>query len=639
MKQRKTVDRRALSVEGLEERRVLAVSVGWDGPGTGSAKLSYYIGQAPGGISQSTFETAVETALKSWSDVAAITFVQTTQPGLNNSLDFTSQSIDGSGGTLAQAYFPSDVNRGRLAGDVEFDAAEKWEVGNSLGSTAFDLVLVAAHEIGHALGLDHSNSPSAVLYPSVSPSQSFKGLAAADISAIRALYAAAPGSTNTNTTNTNTTNPNSTNTGTTPTGTTNTGGTHNWIPRTPRSTFNSWFANHSWIANWYSQFGRLTSGVEQLVATVPTNTNLSNPLDVNLDDTVSPIDALIVINLLNDHGPLSIETNYRCDTNGDGQVSPVDALIVINGLGEKNQNTPSSLAPAVHDPLINTHKELVDASNTDGTTSTDTTADTDGTDAGPDMTDSGDDSDSGDDDATGDDSTPDGSTTDDSDASTDTDMDSDSDTENDSDTDEPNNPPRHFGNGHGGFGFGFPIALGGGLTPERVDRLFKNFDDNADELLTEDEVPSRLWTRWVDDRVDTNDDSSISPGEVNAAIRAVQQEKFDALDTDSNGLLSKTEVSARLWTKLTDAKADTNTDGGISFDELIAFQAAASTGSGCDHGGTSETDSTSTTLVSNVLRQSGFAAQFASAIRGAEIPRIAPKGTHFVAERREPSGI
>ena len=72
-----------------------------------------------------------------------------------------------------------------------------------------------------------------------------------------------------------------------------------------------------------------------------------------------------------------------------------------------------------------------------------------------------------------------------------------------------------------------------------------------------------------------------------------------------DGLLSKTEVSARLWTKLTDAKADTNTDGGISFDELLAFQGAASTGSGCDHGGSSETDSFSTTLVANVLRKSG----------------------------------
>ena len=55
----------------------------------------------------------------------------------------------------------------------------------------------------------------------------------------------------------------------------------------------------------------------------------------------------------------------------------------------------------------------------------------------------------------------------------------------------------------------------------------------------------------------------------------------------------------------TDAKADTNTDGGISFDELLAFQGAASTGSGCDHGGSSETDSFSTTLVANVLRKSG----------------------------------
>ena len=110
MKQRRKAERRALSVEGLEERRVLAVSVGWDGPGTGSAQLSYYIGQAPNGMSEVTFESAIETALKSWSDVAAIKFVQTTQPGLNNALDFTSKRIDGSGGTLAQAYFPSDVN-------------------------------------------------------------------------------------------------------------------------------------------------------------------------------------------------------------------------------------------------------------------------------------------------------------------------------------------------------------------------------------------------------------------------------------------------------------------------------------------------------------------------------------------------
>ena len=150
------------------------------------------------------------------------------------------------------------------------------------------------------------------------------------------------------------------------------------------------------------------------------------------------------------------------------------------------------------------------------------------------------------------------------------------------------------------------------LTPGRIDSLFTRFDDNADDLLTEDEVPSRLWTRWVEDGVDTDDDSAISLAELNAAVRAKQQEKFDAIDVDSDGLLVESEVSTRLWQKLNDAKADTNDDGGISLDELLAFQETASS---CDHSGTNGTDSNSTKTVVNFLRQSGIAAQFTSDIR------------------------
>lgn len=603
MKQRRNIDRRSLNVESLEERRVLAASVGWDGPGAGSAQLSYYIGQAPSGISQATFETAIKTALKSWSDVAAITFVQTNRAGLNNSLDFTAQAIDGSGGTLAEAYFPSDVNRGSIAGDVEFDSAEKWEIGNASGSSAFDLVLVAAHEIGHALGLDHSSNPSAVLYPSVSASQSFNGLSSADISAIRSLYAASGSST----------------TGTTSSGTTNTGttGTTNTVPTpAPRFTHNSWFAN------WHSRFGRLNSNVEQLDSTIPTNMNLANPLDVNLDDAVSPIDALIVINLLNNHGQLTIQTNYKGDTNGDGQISPLDALIVINGLNKGSGTTQVSINTSNTGPLVTIQTDTTDPSTTD-----------DGTDSTTDTTDSTDTSDSGTD-TTVDDTTPDDSTnTGGTDAGgtdsgtgtgTDGDSDDDSDTGDTGDTDTgPHGHPR-FGHGFGGGGFGrggfgFPIVFGGGLTPERVDSLFKSFDDNADGLLTEDEVPARLWSHWVDDSVDTNNDSAVSVDEVNAAIRAKQQEKFDALDTNSDGVLSESEVSSRLWTKLTDANADTNSDGGVSLDELLAFQATIATNSGCNPNATNGTTANSATIPSNTLTQSGFAAQFSSLIRS--IPR------------------
>lgn len=71
--------------------------------------------------------------------------------------------------------------------------------------------------------------------------------------------------------------------------------------------------------------------------------------DVNNDGHVSPIDALIVINLLNDVGPGSVadlfggqpvEAPYR-DVSGDGFISPIDALQVINRLNaEQAEGTP-----------------------------------------------------------------------------------------------------------------------------------------------------------------------------------------------------------------------------------------------------------------------------------------------------------
>ncbi|MFK8113551.1 MAG: matrixin family metalloprotease [Rubripirellula sp.] len=183
--------RRRLAAETLEIRRCLAASLGWDGPGQGSAELTYYVGAAPAGIGQAAFESAIETALDAWSDVVDVQFTQTSQPNLRDSIDFEFGSIDGAGGTLAQAYFPDDVNPARLAGDVEFDIAENWEIGNGQGNRAFDLVQVAVHEIGHSLGIDHLHDHDAVLAPTVSASQSFRSLSPADIDAALEIYAPA----------------------------------------------------------------------------------------------------------------------------------------------------------------------------------------------------------------------------------------------------------------------------------------------------------------------------------------------------------------------------------------------------------------------------------------------------------------
>ncbi len=71
--------------------------------------------------------------------------------------------------------------------------------------------------------------------------------------------------------------------------------------------------------------------------------NFANPEDANYDGSVSPADALIVINELNNPNTSGSPTSISKDIDGDGVVTPRDALLVINRLNSRSDK--SSVPP------------------------------------------------------------------------------------------------------------------------------------------------------------------------------------------------------------------------------------------------------------------------------------------------------
>ncbi|MEI6972434.1 MAG: matrixin family metalloprotease, partial [bacterium] len=160
---------------------------GWDGPGLGTATLTYWFVNGTPDLANE--QTEVLRGMNVWTQYAGIAFSPAAAAGQSRSFDILwgagnhgdSYPFDGSGGVLAHCFYPSPPNSETIAGDMHFDDDETWRVG-----ATYDMFSVALHEAGHGLGLGHSVDPTAVMYPYY---QMVTNLRSDDIAGIRSLYA------------------------------------------------------------------------------------------------------------------------------------------------------------------------------------------------------------------------------------------------------------------------------------------------------------------------------------------------------------------------------------------------------------------------------------------------------------------
>jgi Matrixin len=140
------------------------------------------------------FLTDISNALAAWSAVANIQFVQVADNGLafnaagaTGDIRIGAHTFDGPSAVLAHGYYPPP-NGTSASGDVHFDRQENW--GCSPGSGVIDIGIVATHEFGHAIGLDHEPTITAIMNPFYNASVAVPQ--ADDITAASSIYGTPP---------------------------------------------------------------------------------------------------------------------------------------------------------------------------------------------------------------------------------------------------------------------------------------------------------------------------------------------------------------------------------------------------------------------------------------------------------------
>jgi hypothetical protein len=183
----------AMAVTTLMSTRTSAYAL--SGPSWSLRPVSYLVNTSNLDLPDDAVELAVRTGADVWAQQTNASFAfsfagrsaQTTNT--NDGINLVMFRNASNGSVIATTYWWSSGSNLIDADIVFWDGGFSFFAGTTGCSNGFYIEDIAAHEFGHALGLGHSTSPSATMYPSVAYcDMGNRTLDADDIAGVVALY-------------------------------------------------------------------------------------------------------------------------------------------------------------------------------------------------------------------------------------------------------------------------------------------------------------------------------------------------------------------------------------------------------------------------------------------------------------------
>jgi len=166
-----------------------------NGPAWASRPVPYSVNTTNLDLPDAAVEAAVQAGAAVWSQQTNASF-SFTYAGRSAQTTTTADSVNlvvfrnaSNGPAIATTYWWSSGSSIIDADIVFWDGAFQFFAGSTGCANGFYIEDIAAHEFGHALGLGHSTSPSATMYPSTAAcDMRNRTLEADDIAGIVSLY-------------------------------------------------------------------------------------------------------------------------------------------------------------------------------------------------------------------------------------------------------------------------------------------------------------------------------------------------------------------------------------------------------------------------------------------------------------------